>query len=302
MYLIDVLRLPSSISWCEDKYIYSDYIAEYWNTITGLFLCISAICCIIKNDYENIQVLYKSNILLFIVGIGTMMFHGTLIYTWQLLDEIPMMLIVIEYYRILTDELLLIDYTKSNVINYNIIYYLIPIIILSYYIHPKLQVVMFQGTLSLCIILLIYTCYKINKNLNKLFYKKNAFNYVNQIIYNSRHTESEIELHSFNKYKKKRISRKTYILCDDNTQIIDTTNSLNEFKKYSKIKNYIKYHNYQSLSLLIFSLFIWNIDNNFCQNYIKLHAIWHITTSIGMYSCNEIIRSYILLNKQLVQK
>jgi hypothetical protein len=291
---------PSSINWCELDYFNSNLIAEYWNTLTGLFLCASSIYAYLKND--GIKILYYSNALLFLVGIGTMMFHGTLIYIWQLLDEIPMMLIVIEYYRILTTELLLIHYTKSYVINHNLVYYFIPIIILSYYIHPKLQVVLFQGTLGLCIMALIYTCYNINKNLNKLFYKKNTFNYVDQITYNSRNTESEIELPSFNRYKKKRLPRKTYILCSDNNQVVDTTNSLHEFKKYSKLKNHIKYHNYQGLSLLFLSLFIWNIDNHFCQHYIELHAIWHITTSIGMYSCNEIIRSYILLNKQLVQK
>ena len=231
-----------------------------------------------------------------------MMFHGTLIYIWQLLDEIPMMLIVIEYYRILTNDVFLTHFSRVKMIDYYTLYYSIPIIILSYYINPKLQVILFQGTLGLYIVLLIYTCYNININLNKIFYTRHPFNYVDKKTYKFSKTESEVELPSFTRHKRHRVSRKTNVLYGNNSQVIDITDSFGEFKKYAKVKTFIKYHNYQGLFLLFFSLLIWNIDNHFCQHYIELHAIWHITTSIGMYSCNEIIRSYIMLNKQLVQK
>jgi len=300
MYLKEILTLPSSISWCELDYFKSEYIAEYWNTLTGIFLCASSIYAYFKND--GIAILYYSNVLLFIVGIGTMMFHATLVYIWQLLDEIPMLLIVIEYYRILTTELLLINHIQIYTINYTIIYSFVPIIIASYYIHPKLQVLMFQGGLVLSIILFFYTCYNINANLNKIFYKINPFNYVKKFDHKTLNTASDIEL-SLNdryryryrykyKYNKKRSSRNTFY----NNNVIDTTKSIDEFKKYIKIKTYIKYHSYQGIYLLMFSLVVWNIDNHYCQHYIELHAIWHITTSLGMYSCNEIIRSYIILN------
>ena len=170
MYLKEILTLPSSISWCEKKYTHSEYIAEYWNTITGLFLCISAIYCIIKNDAENINVLYKSNVLLFIVGVGTMLFHGTLVYFWQLFDEIPMLLIVIEYYKLLTRHISFIHRVDIICIDYKWMYNMIPIIISSYYIYPSLQVIMFQGTLTMFILLVLYSLYKINNNLNRLFY------------------------------------------------------------------------------------------------------------------------------------
>lgn len=283
----------SSINWCELDYFISEYIAEYWNTLTGIFLCASSIYAYFKNS--GIPILYYSNVLLFFVGIGTIMFHGTLMYMWQLLDEIPMMLIVIEYYRILTTELSLINYVQIYTFNHTILYSFIPFIIASYYIHPKLQVLLFQGGLTLCIILFFYTCYNINKNLNNIFYKINPFNYVDEFVYPILNTESEINY----TYKRKRTYRRT---CYTFNNVVDTTNSLDEFIKYTKFKTHIKYHSYQGIYLLIFSLLIWNIDNHFCQHYIELHAIWHITTSLGMYSCNEIIRSYIVLNKQLVQK
>lgn len=293
----------SSINWCELDYIKSEYIAEYWNTITGIFLCFSSLYTFYGNYKKNVIELYYSNILLFIVGIGTMMFHGTLIYFWQLLDEIPMMLIVIEYYKLLSVEIHLTNYIKFYRINYVLMYHIIPIIIASYYIHHQLQVFLFQGSLAFFILLVVYTFYKTNKQLNRLFYDKNKFEYVECFREKIEDIESEAELccaHK-HKYKSKKPFRKSVHSSTMNNSV-DITNSFSEFKKYAKLRRYMKYHNYQGIFMLFLSLLIWNLDNHYCQHYIELHAIWHITTSIGMYNCNEIMKSYILLSKQLVQK
>lgn len=232
MYLKKLLKLESSIQWCEGqtfKYMYSDYIAEFWNSITGIFLCIVAIYCYRKNkkhlNKKICQELYISNVLLFIVGIGTILFHGTLLYIWQICDEIPMLLLVIEYNKLLS-KLYNIPFSLH-------IYKCIPIIIFSYYINPSLQIILFQSIFTIYIIFIYYYCYFINSKFNKLL------------------------------------------------------------KLYQKI----------SVMILIFSLIIWNIDNNFCNysKHFKLHALWHITTSIGMYYCNEIMGLYIILrNDELV--
>lgn len=287
----------SSINWCEQDYVKSNFIAEYWNTITGIFLCTSAIFSYYENIKVNMRVnmrvnvktLYYSNYLLFIVGLGTIMFHGTLIYFWQLFDEIPMMLIVIEYYRILTTEIHYIHNIKLYKISYKSMFIIIPNIIISYYINPKLQVFLFQGSLTVFIILIIYTCYKLNKQLNKLFYNINPFKYIEL-------KTNEDKCY----YKKKSKVQINYSNVINNA--IDVNNSIEEFKIYLKLKSKMKHHNYRGLFILFFSLLIWNIDNHYCQHNIQLHAIWHITTSIGMYDCNEIMKIYMLLNKQLVQK
>lgn len=297
---------PSSINWCELDYIHSNYIAEYWNTITGIFLCISSVICFIKNVFNNTDKLYYSNLLLFFVGIGTIMFHSTLIYIWQLFDEIPMLLIVIEYYRILTNELHLIYYTNTYIYNYDTIYYIIPIIVLSYYVDMKLHVLLFQSVLAICIITIMYTCYNININLNKLYYNINPCLYVNKDIFKTNGIGYEKQLPSYKRKKSKQFTNiemsTSHLSYINPSNVIDISNSFIEFKQYVKLKNKIRYHNYKGLFLLTFSFLIWNIDNHFCQHYIELHAIWHITTSIGMYSCNEIISSFININKQLVQK
>lgn len=273
----------SSINWCELDYVKSNFIAEYWNTLTGIFLCLSSIYCYRKNNSQYFYNLNYSTYLLFLVGIGTILFHGTLIYFWQLFDEIPMMLIVIEYNRILS-TLKINHYTKMFRVNYLYMYMTIPVIISSYYIHPKLQVFTFQGSLVLFVILLLYTCNQMNNNLNKLYYFTHKFNYVEELVQPSKH----------NMYEKFFTKRKSFTPKD----MVDTNESFYSFKKYSKIRTQLKQYNKKGLFLLFTSFLIWNIDNFYCQHEIELHAIWHITTSIGMYYCNEIMKSYLILERQ----
>lgn len=252
------LQLPSSLRWCEDKYVYNDYIAEFWNSITGISLCIVAIylCC---NEQKKVNFsLNASRILLFIVGVGTILFHSTLLYIWQLFDEIPMLLIVIEYHKLLSITTRLFKF-------YNIIYMVIPIIISSYYINPKLQVFLFQGTLTIYILYILYILSTINNLLDDFFY--NTLPICNSV----------------------------YDLQIEKQKIIDYMETKKLLKKYNRIGKLI----------LLFSLMIWNIDNHYCE-YIKfytgileLHAIWHITTSIGMYYCDQIMQLYITIFKNL---
>lgn len=81
----------STIDWCEENYVVSHFIAEAVNTTTNaLFIGLAF--------YAMIHVLrHKHELRFFIVGlgfatvgIGSWMFHMTLLYEYQLLDELPM--------------------------------------------------------------------------------------------------------------------------------------------------------------------------------------------------------------------
>jgi len=306
----------SSINWCENDYIYSNYIAEFWNTLTGLTLCAMAIYLYSINNQQKMYNLTWSNILLFIVGIGTILFHSTLLYLWQLFDEIPMLLLVIEYYRLLSNTTF-IQRMPIFKLTYFKMYYTIPIIITSYYIHPQLHIGMFQGTLTIYILLVLYTCYSFNLYLNKLFYDTHTFYYIEHVIKSDNNFESEENYIFKLKNIRKRIS---YTSIDKNTSYktsdktsdktsyktsykhtIDKHNSINTFKTYVEHKAVLRAYSIKGFGLLIFSLLIWNIDNHFCHKieFLKLHALWHIITSIGMYYCNEIMRMYIILNSYI---
>lgn len=76
----------SSISFCEDKYIKSYYIAEYYNTLSAISYII--IGCI----YLNTR-LKEIGYITITLGIATGLLHGTLRYYGQWLDELTMLIL-----------------------------------------------------------------------------------------------------------------------------------------------------------------------------------------------------------------
>lgn len=81
----------SSIDWCESNYVVHRSVAEFWNTISnvGLILagCIGAYLKL-KEKLEFRFVILDFYILS--IGLGSAMFHATLLFHSQLADELPM--------------------------------------------------------------------------------------------------------------------------------------------------------------------------------------------------------------------
>ncbi|KAF8941140.1 Alkaline ceramidase 3 [Dissophora ornata] len=79
----------ASVDWCENNYVVSYYIAEFWNTISSLFIVflgeLGLYLCPTKE--RRFKVTFRT---ISIVGIGSTLFHGTLRHKMQLLDELPM--------------------------------------------------------------------------------------------------------------------------------------------------------------------------------------------------------------------
>jgi dihydroceramidase len=84
-------QVTSTIDWCEENYVVSNYIAEFLNTLTNAgFIALAgfAIYQVKKNNLEPRFVFTALGFLL--VGVGSWLFHMTLKYHFQLLDELPM--------------------------------------------------------------------------------------------------------------------------------------------------------------------------------------------------------------------
>ncbi|XP_071949733.1 alkaline ceramidase 3-like [Antedon mediterranea] len=82
----------STIDWCEDDYVVSFYIAEFWNTVTNLGIIIPAILGLITTFQDKSEPrTICGYIALLAVGIGSWCFHMTLQFHMQLLDELPML-------------------------------------------------------------------------------------------------------------------------------------------------------------------------------------------------------------------
>jgi len=81
----------ATLDWCEENYVQCKYIAEFWNSTTNLiflFFSLYGLFNVWRSGMERRFLLaYLS---LGIVGVGSFLFHATLSYEMQLLDELPM--------------------------------------------------------------------------------------------------------------------------------------------------------------------------------------------------------------------
>jgi len=87
--------VTSNVDWCEPNYVHTYYIAEFYNTISSLpmtFLGLFGIYVSVYNAHLYGKRFILAFFFLFLVGVGSTLFHMTLLYEYQLLDELPMIL------------------------------------------------------------------------------------------------------------------------------------------------------------------------------------------------------------------
>jgi dihydroceramidase len=80
----------AQFDWCEVNHIHSKYIAEPINTATSLVFCITAVLAWAQHRHFEIEnrliiLLHTVNL----IGLGSVLFHATLQYKMQLLNELP---------------------------------------------------------------------------------------------------------------------------------------------------------------------------------------------------------------------
>ena len=83
---------PATMDWCEENFQTTRYIAEFWNCTSN--------CVMVGLALFGVRGAYRAGVRkprfyacffgLLAVGAGSALFHGTLLYLGQLLDEIPM--------------------------------------------------------------------------------------------------------------------------------------------------------------------------------------------------------------------
>ena len=119
----------ATIDWCERNYEVTGYIAEFWNTVTNLVMILFPMYAVYwslrqrSKQFEQISKVRRNNpeknkflyvvpmpfiycqLALLMVGIGSWMFHMTLLYSMQLLDELPMIwtssILIYSYYDLI---------------------------------------------------------------------------------------------------------------------------------------------------------------------------------------------------------
>jgi len=81
----------ANVNWCEEDYVVTRYIAEFWNTVTSLIIVLVGLHGVYV--YRHRQLEQRHSVIFYmtsVVGMGSALFHCTLRKTGQMLDEVPM--------------------------------------------------------------------------------------------------------------------------------------------------------------------------------------------------------------------
>lgn len=83
---------PSTVEWCEVNYELCSWIAEFWNSFSSLAIIAAGIVgVVLSHRHGQGELRFVLAYLAIIgVGIGSLLFHMTLLRPMQILDEVPM--------------------------------------------------------------------------------------------------------------------------------------------------------------------------------------------------------------------
>ena len=77
--------------WCEENYVVTYYIAEFWNTLSSVPIVLAGLYGLRQSIQQRFGWQYSlSWFALAVVGLGSCAFHGTLLFEGQALDELSM--------------------------------------------------------------------------------------------------------------------------------------------------------------------------------------------------------------------
>eukprot|EP00444_Apocalathium_aciculiferum_P021939 CAMPEP_0183434492 /NCGR_PEP_ID=MMETSP0370-20130417/63329_1 /TAXON_ID=268820 /ORGANISM="Peridinium aciculiferum, Strain PAER-2" /LENGTH=275 /DNA_ID=CAMNT_0025621175 /DNA_START=60 /DNA_END=883 /DNA_ORIENTATION=+ len=80
-----------TIDWCEANYAVTPFVAEFWNTLTSLLCMIPPLVWFVQRFPEGVGMIPWVYPLISFIMFGSVMFHGTLTWVGQLLDEVPIL-------------------------------------------------------------------------------------------------------------------------------------------------------------------------------------------------------------------
>ncbi|GBE77570.1 alkaline phytoceramidase [Sparassis latifolia] len=97
--------VTATLDWCEANYQFSRYVAEAANTFSNIFTIALALYAAIQARTEQLPPRYLVGYAGFaLVGIGSFIFHATLLFEAQLADELPMVYVASYCFAILFDS------------------------------------------------------------------------------------------------------------------------------------------------------------------------------------------------------
>ncbi len=89
----DGFGAPSNVDWCEPNYLHSTYVAEWWNTWSSFAIVVLAVVVLLRArrlPWKAKPRFAAAAFAVAVVGLGSALFHGTLLRVSQAADELPM--------------------------------------------------------------------------------------------------------------------------------------------------------------------------------------------------------------------
>jgi len=79
---------------CEPKYATSHYVAEFYNSISSFAFVLTALYVLSKPEARQDPMILFTGISVAVIGVGSVMFHGTMLFEYELCDEVPMLILI----------------------------------------------------------------------------------------------------------------------------------------------------------------------------------------------------------------
>lgn len=90
--------VDSNNQWFEDRHTYSPYISEFWNTFSSFIFVIDGVRGFWNCRKFGMHFRYQAPyIMLIITGLGSVAFHATSRWWAEILDEVPMILLMFTF-------------------------------------------------------------------------------------------------------------------------------------------------------------------------------------------------------------
>ncbi|RPD57100.1 alkaline phytoceramidase [Lentinus tigrinus ALCF2SS1-6] len=152
--------VTATLDWCEANYQFSRYIAEAANTFSNIFTVALAVYGAAQSVSEKLPPRYLAGYAGFaLVGIGSFIFHATLLFEAQLMDELPMIYVASYCCAILFDTSRGFSLKDSNAKELGIIFAVFNVLFTwSYYVsrNPLYHQFVFAGLLFVTTFRTIY--------------------------------------------------------------------------------------------------------------------------------------------------
>lgn len=271
--------LKSSVSFCETDYTLSIInlndisITEFWNSFSGIYLILSSFIFyynhktwLKQNEETELNFVIIRN-LLYWIGCGSILFHISLLYIVQLLNQIAIILLLREYIIILLSlqitKKTFLESVYKNLVGFihNVPEYII-IIVSTYFININVQIFSFHLIFKVLELVLIFIFYNLSSSLNKIIY------------------------YNLTKNCKNHGCTKMLDIAQEN------------IRTYVKLRKILKQQIKKGLCFYILTISLWIFQNIFC-NYINLYGLnglWYLFSSFGVYYLNKILKIYSQIN------